>query len=53
VRKSGAYHIILVYWPERLVLLGLLLTALAVLCYSIFVFRRRLQHGRVRSRETI
>lgn len=53
VRKSGAYHIILVYWPERLVLLGLLLTALAVLCYSIFVFRRRLRHGRVRSRETI
>lgn len=41
VQRSGDYHIILVYWPERLVLLGLLIAAIALLSYVSFLLVRK------------
>ncbi len=41
VRKTGSYHIILVYWPERLVLLGLILSLIVLLAYSVLILYRQ------------
>ena len=53
VRNPGTYHVILVYWPERLVLLGLLLATIAVLCCGAFMLYGFLRRKYSRSRKNV
>ncbi len=39
--QKGAYRAVLVYWPQRLVLLGLLVTAAVLLLGCVFLIARR------------
>ncbi len=48
VRKPGSYHVILVYWPERLVLFGICIAVAAVLAYSAVILRGWSRHSWVR-----